>query len=76
MLDAAARSALAARAGDRPLLLGGFSGAGALACALARSIAADGHHPPRVVLAGTHTDDEDAVHALARALQDATTSDT
>ncbi|WP_330464595.1 condensation domain-containing protein [Streptomyces longwoodensis] len=76
VLDAAARSALAARAGDRPLLLGGFSGAGALACALARSIAADGHHPPRVVLAGTHTDDEDAVHALARALQDATTSDT
>ncbi|MFF8933114.1 condensation domain-containing protein [Streptomyces longwoodensis] len=75
VLDAAARSALAARAQGRPLLLGGFSGAGALACALARSIAADGHRPPRVVLAGT-PDDEDAVHALARALHDATTPDT
>ncbi|MEU3513490.1 condensation domain-containing protein [Streptomyces longwoodensis] len=76
VLDAATRSALAARAQGRPLLLGGFSGAGTLACALARSIAADGHHPPRVVLAGTCTDDEDAVHALARALQDATTPGT
>ncbi|TKS95782.1 condensation domain-containing protein [Streptomyces galbus] len=78
VLDAAARSALAARTGGRPLLLGGFSGAGALACSLARSIAADGHHPPRVVLAGTgtHTGDQDALHALARALQDATTPDT
>ncbi|MEV6963407.1 condensation domain-containing protein [Streptomyces sp. NPDC051207] len=67
----AARSALASRATGRSLLLGGFSGAGALACALARRIAADGGDPPQVVVAGAGADEGERIRALARALGDA-----
>jgi hypothetical protein len=69
-----ARPALAARGTGR-LLLGGFSGAGALACDLARRIGADGGPPPRVVLAGASADEEERAHELVRALQDAIASD-
>ncbi|MFF3209005.1 condensation domain-containing protein [Streptomyces sp. NPDC002962] len=64
--------ALAARTAGRPLLLAGFSGAGALACDIARRIAADGGRPPRVVLAGATEDERARALALARALQDTT----
>ncbi|MES5825447.1 condensation domain-containing protein [Streptomyces sp. RG80] len=69
-----ARPALAAHGTGRSLLLGGFSGAGALACDLARRIAADGGRPPRVVLAGAGADEEERARDLARALEDATAS--
>ncbi|WP_405624824.1 condensation domain-containing protein [Streptomyces sp. NBC_00016] len=63
--------ALAARAAGLPLLLAGFSGAGALACDIARRIGADGGRPPRVVLAGAFEDERARALALARALRDA-----
>ena len=63
--------ALAARTTGRSLLLGGFSGAGALACDIARRIAADGGRPPRVVLAGASGDERERARDLARVLQDA-----
>ncbi|MEU9109778.1 condensation domain-containing protein [Streptomyces xanthophaeus] len=66
-----AQPAPAALGAAGPLLLGGFSGAGAVACDLARRIAADGGRPPRVVLAGAAGDEQDRARALARALQDA-----
>ncbi|MFE6486912.1 condensation domain-containing protein [Streptomyces sp. NPDC057757] len=59
-------------AGGGPLLLAGFSGAGALACDLARRLAREGHRPPRTVLAGASADDQERARELARALQDAT----
>ncbi|WP_405922549.1 condensation domain-containing protein [Streptomyces sp. NBC_00035] len=71
----AAPPALAARAAGSSLLLGGFSGAGALACDLAGRIAADGGRPPRVVLAGACTDEQERARDLARALQDAAAPD-
>ncbi|MEU3794799.1 hypothetical protein AB0F07_34245 [Streptomyces fructofermentans] len=58
--------------GPGHLLLGGFSGAGALACDLARHIAADGDRPPRVVLARAAADPGRRAHDLARALHTAT----
>lgn len=70
-----ARPALAARAAASSLLLGGFSGAGALACDLAGRIAAAGGRPPRVVLAGACADEQERARDLARALQDATAPD-
>ncbi|MGW7207021.1 condensation domain-containing protein [Streptomyces sp. NPDC054837] len=69
-----ARPTLAARGTGR-LLLGGFSGAGALACDLARRIGSDSGHPPRVVLAGASADEEERARDLARALEDATAPD-
>nr|WP_159059595.1 condensation domain-containing protein [Streptomyces antibioticus] len=66
-----ARSALAAHGTGRFLLLGGFSGAGALACDLARRIAADGGPAAKVVIAGVSADDEERVRELARALKSA-----
>ncbi|WP_328349282.1 condensation domain-containing protein [Streptomyces sp. NBC_00445] len=54
------------------LLLGGFSGAGARACDIARRIAADGHRPPRVVLAGATADEWERARELAAALNAAT----
>jgi hypothetical protein len=70
-----AQSALAARGRGRSLLLGGFSGAGALACDIARHIAADGGRPPRVVLAGASADEQERARDLAQALQDAAAPD-
>ncbi|MFI1726341.1 condensation domain-containing protein [Streptomyces sp. NPDC020489] len=67
-----ARPALATHLAGRSLLLGGFSGAGALACDLARRIAADGGRPPRVVLAGASADEEERAAELTRALKAAT----
>ncbi|MFE4263107.1 condensation domain-containing protein [Streptomyces sp. NPDC056883] len=67
---------LAALGAGRPLLLGGFSGAGSLACDIARRIAADGGRPPRVVLAGAVSADErERALDLARALHDAVSPD-
>ncbi|MBL1087697.1 hypothetical protein JK359_38200 [Streptomyces actinomycinicus] len=66
-----ARAALEALAAGRPLLLAGFSGAGVPACDLARRIAADGGRPPRVVIAGAGTDEQERAGALVRALQGA-----
>lgn len=66
-----ARAALAALGTVRSLLLGGFSGAGALACDMARRIAADGGCPPRVVLAGASADERQRARDLATALHDA-----
>ena len=63
-----ARPALAAHGTGRPLLLGGFSGAGSLACAIAERLAADGARPPRVVLAGTCPDERVRTRDLALAL--------
>ncbi|MEV5887142.1 condensation domain-containing protein [Streptomyces sp. NPDC052020] len=54
-------------AGQR-LILGGFSGSGALACALARHIAADTGTAPLVVLGAGHDAGDDRVGDLARAL--------
>jgi hypothetical protein len=71
-----AQPALAARAAGRPLLLGGFFAAGALACDIAGRIAADGGRPPRVVLAGACADEQERARDLARALQDAAAPDT
>ncbi|MCW8384452.1 condensation domain-containing protein [Streptomyces justiciae] len=67
-----ARSALAALPGGRQLVLGGYSGAGALACDLARHLAADGDRPPRVVLAGASTDAGEQATTLAQALNHTT----
>lgn len=50
------------------LILGGFSGSGALACELARHIAADTGTAPLVVLGAGHDAGEDRVRDLARAL--------
>ncbi|SNX88247.1 condensation domain-containing protein [Streptomyces sp. TLI_55] len=68
--DAAAPDlpALRAATAGRALLLGGFSGAGALACDVARHLTADGGRPPRVVLAGGSADERDRTLDLARAL--------
>jgi hypothetical protein len=66
-----AQPALAAHGVGRSLLLGGFSGAGALGCDLARRIAEDGVRAPRVVLCGAASDEQEGARALARALQDA-----
>ncbi|MCX5096762.1 condensation domain-containing protein [Streptomyces sp. NBC_00365] len=63
-----AEAARAALGTGRPLLLGGFSGAGVLACDLARRIAADGGRPPRVVLAGAAVDEWHRAQGLSRAL--------
>lgn len=60
--------ALRAATAGRALLLGGFSGAGALACDLARHLTADGGRPPRVVLAGSSADERHRTLDLARAL--------
>ncbi|MGW6983481.1 condensation domain-containing protein [Streptomyces sp. NPDC054932] len=71
---AALRPALAR---GEPLLLGGFSGAGSLACAVAERIASHGWHPPLIVIGGTLTTtgdpdpDPDPVRALARTLETA-----
>lgn len=67
-----ARPVLAALGTGRSLLLAGFSGAGALACDIARRIAADGGRPPRVVLAGAAADEWERARNLAVALQTAT----
>ncbi|PWI15244.1 hypothetical protein DI272_14500 [Streptomyces sp. Act143] len=66
-----ARSALAAHGTGRHLLLGGFSGAGALACDIARRIAADGGPRAKVVVAGVSADDQERARELARALKNA-----
>ncbi|WP_381803515.1 condensation domain-containing protein [Streptomyces niveus] len=65
-----ARDALTSYAAGRSLLLGGYSGAGALACDLARRIAEDGGRPPRVVLADAAWDEQERARDLARALRD------
>ncbi|ARE72622.1 hypothetical protein B6R96_00520 [Streptomyces sp. Sge12] len=76
---AALRPALAR---GEPLLLGGFSGAGSLACAVAERIASHGWHPPLVAIGGALTapttdgdgddgPDPDPVRALARTLETA-----
>jgi len=70
-----ARNALAARAADRFLLLGGFSGVGARACDIARRIATDGGRRPRVVLAGVTGSEYERARELARALRDAAVPD-
>ncbi|CAL9653835.1 condensation domain-containing protein [Streptomyces sp. enrichment culture] len=71
-----AQPALAAHGVGRSLLLGGFSGAGVLACDLAGRIAEDDGRPPRVVLAGTASDEHKGVRELARALREAVAADT
>ncbi|MFE7174410.1 condensation domain-containing protein [Streptomyces sp. NPDC057616] len=67
--DGAPAAALArlARAPGR-LVLGGYSGAGALACELARHAARHATRPPLVVIGGS-TDDADGARTLARALR-------
>jgi hypothetical protein len=65
-------SEVAALGTGRPMLLGGFSGAGALACDIARRIAANGGRPPRIVLAGAAADDWGRARDLAAALRTAT----
>ncbi|MFJ3830248.1 condensation domain-containing protein [Streptomyces sp. NPDC090046] len=67
---AALRPALAR---GEPLLLGGFSGAGSLACEVAERIASHGWHPPLVAIGGALTTqgDPDPVRALARTLETA-----
>ncbi|MFD3937655.1 condensation domain-containing protein [Streptomyces sp. NPDC058611] len=73
-----ARTALAALrpalARGEPLLLGGFTGAGSLACEVAERIASHGWHPPLVVI-GAATPatpgGPDPVRALARTLETA-----
>ncbi|MEU6213412.1 condensation domain-containing protein [Streptomyces sp. NPDC047023] len=74
---AALRPALAR---GEPLLLGGFSGAGSLACEVAERIAAHGWHPPLVAIGGTLTTaprgGPDPVRALARTLQTAAATTT
>ncbi|WP_405743286.1 condensation domain-containing protein (plasmid) [Streptomyces sp. NBC_00028] len=66
-----AHAALAAHGTGRHLLLGGFSGAGGLACDLARRIASDGGPRARVVVAGVSADDQERARELARALKNA-----
>ncbi|MFG3104742.1 condensation domain-containing protein [Streptomyces sp. NPDC048182] len=67
----AVAAALAARAGGGPLLLAGFSGAGAAACELAWRLAAGGAaRPPRVVLAAAGADPARRAQDLARALRE------
>ncbi|MFD3329933.1 condensation domain-containing protein [Streptomyces sp. NPDC058701] len=73
-----ARTALAALrpalARGEPLLLGGFTGAGTLACEVAERIASHGWHPPLVVIgaaAPAATGGPDPVRALARTLETA-----
>ncbi|MFE2889662.1 condensation domain-containing protein [Streptomyces sp. NPDC059272] len=68
----AAVAALAVRSAGRPLLLAGFSGAGAVACALAGRLGGEGRRPPRVVLAPAPPGERERVGILSRALQDAT----
>jgi hypothetical protein len=53
----------------RRLVLGGYSGSGALACALARHLTASGVRPPRVVIGGAPGDTA-ATRGLARTLQE------
>ncbi|WP_406415612.1 condensation domain-containing protein [Streptomyces sp. NBC_00873] len=67
-----AEPVLAALGTGRSLLLAGFSGAGALACDIARRIVADGGRPPRVVIAGAAADEWERARNLAGALQAAT----
>ncbi|MEU2930639.1 condensation domain-containing protein [Streptomyces sp. NPDC007251] len=50
------------------LVLGGYSGSGALACELARHVTEPGTRPPLVVVGGAG-DDPDGPRGLARALQ-------
>ncbi|MFD8416639.1 condensation domain-containing protein [Streptomyces sp. NPDC059650] len=57
-----------ALATGEPLVLGGFSGAGALACEIAERIAAHGWYPPLVVIAGTADGGPDSARSLTRAL--------
>lgn len=65
-------AALAPSAGPGArLVLGGFSGAGAIAYEIARHLAAAGHTPPLVVLGSG--EDEDGARELARALRRAAT---
>ncbi|MFE6848238.1 condensation domain-containing protein [Streptomyces sp. NPDC057686] len=59
-------------ASGEPLVLGGFSGAGALACEIAERIAAHGWYPPLVVVAGSADGSPDSADALTRALTSAT----
>ncbi|MFG2978420.1 condensation domain-containing protein [Streptomyces sp. NPDC048331] len=54
------------------LVLGGFSGAGALACEIAERIAAHGWYPPFVAVAGSADGRTDSARALSRALTSAT----
>jgi hypothetical protein len=61
-----------ARSGGR-LVLGGYSGAGALACALAQQVTGAGVRPPLVVIGGT-ADDPDGPGRLAAALRRASAS--
>ncbi|MFI7406897.1 condensation domain-containing protein [Streptomyces sp. NPDC049541] len=55
------------------LVLGGYSGAGALACELARQVTGPGVRPPLVVVGGA-CDDPDGPRSLANALQRASAS--
>ncbi|WP_327364758.1 condensation domain-containing protein [Streptomyces sp. NBC_01296] len=55
-----------------PLVLGGFSGAGALACEIAERIAAHGWYPPLVAVAGSPDGRPDSADSLTRALTSAT----
>ncbi|MFJ9646089.1 condensation domain-containing protein [Streptomyces sp. NPDC101206] len=66
---AALRPALEA---GEPLVLGGFSGAGVLACEIAERIAAHGWYPPLVAVAGAADGRPESVSALNRALSSAT----
>ncbi|MER7929738.1 condensation domain-containing protein [Streptomyces sp. NPDC096057] len=68
----AAVDALAVRSAGRPLLLAGFSGAGAVACALAGRLGGEGRRPPRVVLVPAPPGERERARILSRALQDAT----
>ncbi|WP_328930811.1 MULTISPECIES: condensation domain-containing protein [unclassified Streptomyces] len=67
-------AALAARTAGRPLLLAGFSGAGAAACDLAHRLTTTtdgGRRAPRVVLTPAPPGAHERARLLARALQDA-----
>jgi hypothetical protein len=61
-----------ARSGGR-LVLGGYSGVGALACELARQITGPGMRPPLVVVGGA-CGDPDGPRSLASALRQASAS--
>ncbi|MFE1288228.1 condensation domain-containing protein [Streptomyces sp. NPDC058751] len=63
----ARRLARLARSSGR-LVIGGYSGTGALACELARQVTGQGARPPLVVIAGTG-DDPGGPRSLAGALQ-------
>jgi hypothetical protein len=72
--DAVPAGALAGLARSRGrLVLGGYSGAGAVACALVRQVTGPGVRPPLVVVGGA-CDDRDGPRVLARALQEASAS--